>query len=338
MKGLFFTEPRMSADFLYYDSQMLLQDLKATADELKDYYECNKKTNWKKQRDPKEPLPPPGKEEYKPYDEVKDDVERKWIEYAKRTRPIDEFQKLTADLQKEETAWNAEEAKKPNAADRKPFDIAEFAKKHNLKHWVTNELAEAEYDSAREKYQDKEKQPEKEIGGVDSHWVSGLFHMGEMLSDSKFTDPKYVSFMDNIKRQYEKFAYPEQVDPSKQDKGLVSYRKKAFIKGQLMTLDQAKPAIIERLLINDAKELAKKEADRLEANWKAGKNVPVLDTLEEIVTDSETAATAGPLVTEFFRPTRPVSKVLMASGPAYQKNSRIRNPHEIYYVGIVVEP
>jgi hypothetical protein len=338
-KELLFAKPAMSADFFYYDTETLLKELKPTPEELKKYYDDNKAALFKKELKQGEQPPPPGKEEYKPFDEIKPEVEKKWLEFAKRSRPGEEVKKLMEELEKEEKAWNDEQDKK-KPEERKPFDMDEFAKKHNLKHWVTKELTEAEYDAAREKYQDKEKAPEKEIGASDSHWVSGLFHLGQMLDDPRFADPKYKAFMENIKKQYDHFAYPEQVDPVKQDKGLVTYRKKVFNKEHLMTLDEAKPAIEARLKTDEANELAKKDAEKLEQDWKDGKNLPDINTLEEVSAKSEDAFKAGPLARQFFDTPKAVGEVLVATGPEVERKPGDKGPanlHKKYFVGFAVE-
>src|SRR6185295_14246359 len=169
-----------------------------------------------------------------------------------------------------------------------------------------------------------------------SGWVDGLFFWAREPNDPRMNSPQIKEMW---KKHFEDWT-SEDVDPNNKEKGLVAYRKKVYTKDQLMTLEQAKAAITDRLQVDDAKDLAKKEAEKIEADWKEGKNLPAIDTLEEIKADSETAAKAGPLASKYFETPKAVGEVFVASGPAEERKPGAKGPinrHEKYYIGFPVE-
>ena len=108
---------------------------------------------------------------------------------------------------------------------------------------------------------------------------------------------------------------------------------------QLKTVEEAKPAITERLKIQDAIDLAEKDAKKAHDDWDQGNNLPAIDTMDEFKGDLE-AQGKNPLAARYFKSPKPVGEVLpVEQGPADQPTADKPNPqpHTIFYVGFAVE-
>ncbi|HYG74417.1 MAG TPA: hypothetical protein VEK08_05370 [Planctomycetota bacterium] len=355
MKEVMFTQPRMSADLLFLDTEKLfggkfepsdkelekvynqykptykietkagepekfkpLSEVKADVekhwreDEAKNYYERYKRVYYKIEPKAGEPAPKPGEEKFKPYEEVKDEVAKKWYDEwlanQKRDRPLARMSALKTELADAEKAHEKEqEAKKPE--ERKPFDMAAWAKSKDLTHWVSDELTEEQFKAGK-----------AEVGAVNASWVADLFYL-KKESGNKFMD-------ESNKRQAKEFRGPQIVD-----KGAVMYRIKNYKEEEPLPLDQAKPKIIARMKMDESVELARKEANKLKEDWAAGTNVPPVDTLEEVRGDKESKHA---LVGEYLAQPKPVGEPLTAEAPV-DESPKSTNHHRKFYVGFAVE-
>lgn len=288
-------------------------------DELKQYYENYKSLYYKVEPKAGEPKPEPGKETFKPYAEVKADVEKKWADEQKRDRPRARMNTLKVELGEAEKAFNTEQEKKPEA-ERKPFDLAAWAKSKELIHWTTTEQTQDVYKAGK-----------KEPNATDAQIVQNLF---QLIEESPY--PAMNQFNERRRKEF------GVIDVS--DKGAAVARIKSFTKEEVKTLDAAKPAIIEQLKVREAIDLAKKEAERIRTEWVEGKNLPTLDAMEEVRGDK---ASDFPLLDKFFEAPKAIGEVLDVTPKAAEDMSKPPFPgapqpvrtnfHEHFLIGIVVD-
>ena len=104
-------------------------------------------------------------------------------------------------------------------------------------------------------------------------------------------------------------------------------------------MEDAKPAIAERLKIQDAIDLAEKDAKKAHDDWDLGNDLPAIDTLEEFKGDLE-AQSKNPLLARYFKSPKPIGEVLPVEQGApdpVMADKPNPQPHTIFYVGFAVE-
>jgi hypothetical protein len=357
MKDVMFTKPKLSADVLLFDTQALFGngELKPTDEELKtffetvkkdyviapkagepapaagaekykafdevkgelekkwkeaelkSYYERYKPIHWKVALKPGEKQE--GEVKYKPFEEVKAEVETKWKDDEKRRRPITKMNTLKTELQDAEQAHQREQGLKKEA-EQKPFDLAAWAKSRNLMLWTTAKLTEEEFRAGKE-----------ELNAPNAKWAANLFYL------KSETNNRWLA--ENNKRKEKEFS-----DPQVFDKGAVITRIKEYSVEEVKPLEEAKPAIVARMQVLDAIELARTDAKKMKDEWAAGNNLPDLEKLNEVRGDS---ANRQPILQEFFGSPKAIGEVLdVAEGPVDQNNPNA-SPHRRLYVGFAVE-
>ncbi|HYF50252.1 MAG TPA: hypothetical protein VEJ63_12655 [Planctomycetota bacterium] len=317
-ESILMTEPKLSADVLFYNTEKLFAEIKPSDEDLKRYYDQKKPIFWRK--DPPKPNEPPhpAGEEFKPLDSVKAEVEQKWAEEERRTRASTRMNVLKTELEQAEKKHKEDEEKKPEA-ERKPFDMAAWAKTKELTHWATPEQTEDVYKNGK-----------KEVNAPDAGWVFERFMLAKMSAD-----PRYERVYAKMR---EEFSYPQPAVDNKPESGYVMTRIKNYVKPQLKSLDEAKAKIAEHLKIENAIELAKKEAEKLREDWLAGKNLPPIETLDEAKGDSKDQHA---LIRRFFSAPAAIGEILpVAYGLAEKKNPTDPKEevlHERLYVGFAVE-
>ncbi|MCY3022534.1 MAG: hypothetical protein NTW87_26435, partial [Planctomycetota bacterium] len=120
-----------------------LEEVKAAVEakwkeeEVQSYYDRYKRFYWPVPPKPGEAAPPAGEEKYKPFAEVKDEVEKKWKNEQLAQRGQRRLQRLGEEVAEAEKAWIKAQEAKPEA-ERKLFDLADWAKKQNLVYWPTD--------------------------------------------------------------------------------------------------------------------------------------------------------------------------------------------------------
>lgn len=317
-KDILLTEAKLSADMLYFDPKKMFEEIKPTEDDLKKYYDHYKGIYWKKETKPGDP-PLVAGEEHKPFESVKAEITEKWTTEEKRNRPQTRLSVLKTELDTAEKAHQAEQEKKPEA-ERKAFDLVAWAKSKDLGHWTTLELSEEQF-----------KVGKKEVNAPDANWAQSLFFLYRDFG----SDPRMAQFMESNKKRRTEFGYPQMLDPQNPDKGFVMARVKKYSEPQLKKLDEAKEAIANHLRVEEAIELCDKETKRVRDEWAEGKNIPALDTLDEITAES---TERHALAQMFFRSPKAVGEVLdVAKGQAESANPAVQNPHRRMYVGFAVE-
>lgn len=288
-------------------------------DELKQYYENYKSLYYKVEPKAGEPKPEPGKETFKPFAEVKADVEKKWADEQKRDRPRARMNTLKVELGEAEKAFNAEQEKKPEA-ERKPFDLAAWAKSKELVYWSTPEQPQDVYKAGK-----------KDPNAPDAQIVQNLF---QLIEESPY--PAMNQFNERRRKEFGVIDVTE--------KGAAVARIKSFTKETVKSLDEAKPAIIEQLKVRDAIDLAKKEAERIRGEWAEGKSLPTLDALEEVRGDK---SSEFPLLDKFFEAPKAIGEVLDVTPKPAEDQSKPPFPgapqpartnfHEHFLIGIVID-
>jgi hypothetical protein len=324
-KEVLMTDPKMSADMLFYNPAKLVAELKPTDVEIKNYYDRFKGAFWIVPPKEGEPAPAPGKETYKPLETVKAEVVQKWTEENKGTRIYQKISDLKTDLEKAEKAHAEAESKKAEK-DRQPFDLAAWAKAHELEFWTTGELTELQF-RAGKKGLEAVKAP-----NADS--VQHLFYFTKPLDPRMMRNPQQARMMNEYNKkaleEFRQFA----VEPAAPEKGFVLARKKTFTPEKLKPLDDARGAIANYLKVSSAIELAGKEANKLREDWARGDNLPEIDKLNEVAGNSRDSHA---LLREFFGSAKAVGEVLdVAEAPA-DMTPDTKNEHVHFYVGFPVE-
>jgi hypothetical protein len=306
------------------DTFKTLEEVKADVekewknDELKKYYENYKTIHYKVEPKAGEPKPAPGEEKFKPFEEVKADVEKKWEDTAKKERPRNRMQLLLNDLHTAETAFDAEESKKPEA-ERKKFDVAAWAKSKNLVFWVTPEQDQDAYRAGK-----------KEVNAPDAQWAQNLFGLIEER------EAQFEKMMEGFRKRFS--------GADTTDKGVGAARIKSFSRNVVKTLDEAKPAIIEQLKLREAIDMAKKEAERIRGEWAEGKNLPSLEALNEVRGDKSNESA---VLAEFFNNAKQVGDVIAVVQEPAEKIQRPmfqgmpvparKNFNEHFHVAVVID-
>jgi len=315
--SMLLTEPKLSADVLHLNTDKLFAEIKAADEELKRYYDQYKPIFWRKDA-PKAGDPPlPAGEEFKPMDAVKAEVEEKWSGDQKRSRAQTRMTVLKTEFEQAEKAHKEEQAKLKEA-ERKPFDMAAWAKTRELTHWTTPEQVEDAYKNGK-----------KEVNAPDAGWVLERFMLAKMAAD-----PRYQQA---FARTRDEFSYPQPVVENKPESGYVMTRIKNYATPQLKTFDEAKAKIAAHLKTEGAIELAGKEAKKLQTEWTDGKNLPAIDTLDEVSGDYKHAHA---LIKRFFASPAAVGEVLPVASAAAEKSNpadKEENPHARFHIGFAVE-
>ncbi|MCY3022567.1 MAG: hypothetical protein NTW87_26605, partial [Planctomycetota bacterium] len=132
------------------------------------------------------------------------------------------------------------------------------------------------------------------------------------------------------KERQKEFVYPQVVD-----KGVVMARIKKHVPEEVKPLPEAREAIAKRLRILEAVDLAKEAATKVHDEWAEGKNLPPIDSLEEVRGDQNST---NPLVREFLQTPAAIGEVLgVADGPANEITPGSTDPNRHVYVGFAVE-
>jgi hypothetical protein len=306
------TETTVAGEILYFNTDKFFAEIKATDDDLKKYYDLHKSIIARKDPPKAGEKPYAPGEELKTFDEMKKDVEEKWLTEQKRTRASTRMTVLKTELETAEKTWKEEQAKKPEA-EQKPFDIAAWAKTKDLVYWTTKEQTQDVYDKGK-----------REVNAPDAGWIKDRFVYTQVFPQGDFYAP-----------QRAQFSYPELADLTKPDSGWVMSRIKSFTQPKIKTLEEAKDKIIDHLKVEEATDLADKEAKKLHDDWDDGKNLPAIDTLDEVSGDSKSQ---HDLVRMFFNSPKAVGHVLdIARGAAETKGPKDHNEHTRIYVGFPVE-
>lgn len=354
---------RLSADMVFLDRDKLFGgEVKATDDELKTYYEANKKlwkieapagqpekfkpmdevkadveAKWKEgelrtyydRHKPNEKdwkLPPKAaeqpkageepkaaEEQYKPFDEVKADVEKRWMNERKMERAKRRMNTLREQVVEAEKAYDKEEQRKP-AAERKPFDAGAWAKSQEpgIVNWVTDELTDEQFAAGK-----------REIGAKDAAWVQNIFFW---FKDNQYfnADPRFAEMR---RKNQKEFSYPALTDAQSKDQGVVMARARKLVPEEVRTPDAADAGISAVLQLWDAIE-------QVRAEWADGK-LPPLDSLDEV---SGNQASSNPLLRAFFKSPKAVGAVLEpVLAPANEPDVQNPDAGKRFYLGFAVE-
>ena len=333
MKDVLYTEAKLSAEVLAIDGDKYLAGLKPTEKDLTDMYERMKPIKYRavvKANDP------PPKEPFKPFAEVKGEVEKDWRD-ERKLQISGELSKVQQELEKAQKDYaELDKAMYPNRKDseRKPFDTADWVKKKAdyLVYWTTDELTEEQYTKGK-----------KELNAKDAEWVKTIFEYARPRPNMG-RDPAQQHMIEEFyKKQFESFSYSTAIDPARPEKGSVIARKLKFTDMGLKSIEDSKAAIIQRLKVLDAVDLAQKDAKQAREDWDANKNLPNLDSLDEFKADS-TNHFKNPLANSYFAShdpasPKPVGEVLPVGEmpPESTPENPRKEPYDNFYTGFAVE-
>lgn len=296
------TKARVSADVLYITAKEIEEKIKPTEEQLKSYYELYKIIKWKK--DAKKG---PDADNLKPFAEVKDEVLKDYIQtnlYTEKDKLLDPVRKAyRAALEKAE-------------AEKKPLDMAAFAKSHSLRHWRTGKLTRAEY----------EKGSEKE-GSPDFKHAVRLFETAE-----PDRNPEQESIRAIIRKQLQ----PDFAVGAGASQAFVLLRlaDDGYETARLMTLEEATPTVTQLLTEEAAFEKARKAAEDLQAQWTKGENLP---KPEELLDETFSSETKNTLARNYFNEPTVIGEVLKPA-PDYDGEAVGDAPrHFLVRVGFAVD-
>jgi hypothetical protein len=324
MKDVLYTEAKLSGEVLGIDGEKYLASLKPTDIELKAMYDRMKPIKW---------VSPPDKKTadgFKPFDEVKAEVEKDWRderkmqvggELSKIQKELEEVRKDYVEVSK---LWHPKEAE----SDMTPFDTVEWVKKKApyLVYWTTDDLTEDQFAKGK-----------KEFNAKDAGWMKDIFFWAHV-------PPNAAQYKQMFEERFNQFTSPMAVDPAKLEKGYVVVRKVKYTDISLKSLEESKAAIIERLKVLDAVDLAEKDAKQAREDWDGGKNLPKIDDMDEFIADS-TTRNSNPLSNSFFgsgnksASPKPIGEVLPVESapPEATADKPNKQPHKNFYVGFAVE-
>ena len=365
LKDVMLTKPTLSADMLFLDTEKLFGgELKPNDDELKKFYDEHKDAykveNKAATATPPTPAAPAAEVKYKPFEEVKADVESKWKEgeiknYYDRFKTIywklenkpgqpppaagDEkvkpFEEVKADAAaKWKTDYeNREKSTRAIARMNKMKDDLAEAEKTFAKEQANKPDAKFDLDAWAKKNdlthwstkaltEDEFKDGKDEVGSPNAKWVGQMFYLFKKMGYPSYDDA-------NVKRQKE-FGYPMTVV-----KGVVMGRPLVYTPEEVKPMADATNAITERLKTADAIELARKESETLREDWDSGKNLPKIDDLDEVSGDLKSR---HPLAVKFFETPKAVGEILpVAEGSADWENPAGKSLNQHFFVGFAVE-
>ena len=241
MKDVLYTEAKMSGELLAIDGEKYLASLKPTETDLKAMYEREKAIKFLKPAGEQKP-----DDKYKPYDQVKADVEKDWRDERKFQvgSELSKIQKELEDARKDYAEVYALWHKNEPEAERTPFDTAAWLKSKGnyLTYWTTDELSEEKFAKGK-----------KELNAKDAGWMTDAFRYAHI-------PPQYATQANAVKffeQQFNSFTTsPTAIDPANKDKGYVVAHKLKFTDSGLKSLEDSKPAIVEWLKVLDAVDLA----------------------------------------------------------------------------------
>ncbi len=308
-KDIYMTAATLSVEALAYKDDKIFADIKAPTDaELKTTYDNNKAIHWQE----------PGKPgTFQPLEKVKAEVEKFWREdkmSALKRTVQDNVVKATKELADAETKFKADAANKD-----KTFDVAAFAKAHNMIHWVTPEQTE-----------DKYSQGKLEVNAPD------LILGSTILGFTRSSPNMPASARENqLKHMYEFTAF-RWIDDKKPELGGIVARAKKYNEELTKTPEQAKDKIVEHLKILESAKLCREAAEKQHDAWRRGENLPKLEELDEITSDKKEN---HPLVRTFRSSQKAIGEVLdVAEGrPETEKFDFKDYDKKWCYVGCAVE-
>ena len=308
-KDIYMTAATLSVEALAYKDDKIFADIKAPTDaELKTTYDNNKAIHWQE----------PGKPgTFQPLEKVKAEVEKFWREdkmSALKRTVQDNVVKATKELADAETKFKADTANKD-----KTFDVAAFAKAHNMIHWVTPEQTEDKYSPGK-----------LEVNAPDLSLASTIFGF------TRSSPNMPASARENqLKHMYEFTAF-RWIDDKKPELGGIVARAKKYNEELTKTLEQAKDKIVEHLKILESAKLCRDAAEKQHDAWRRGENLPKLEELDEITSDKKES---HPLVRTFRSSQKAIGEVLdVAEGrPETEKFDFKDYDKKWCYVGCAVE-
>lgn len=316
----------MSVEALGYKNPKELEVPAPTEAELKQEYDQWKSNFWKEPSPTPPTAPEPGKplpeDKFKPFDTVKADVEKHWREAKKsalKSAVILRMGTLMTDLAAEEKKFKEDKA---NAG--KEFDLAAWAKKHDVTIWVTPEQPEEKY-----------KEGKNEMNAPDIKQAMSLwFYSSKKDARGQKRTPADLEAFRKKMYDFTSFAW---FDFDKPELGGAWVRAKKFNDERLKSLEEAKDAIIEQLRSTEARQLASEAAKKAHDEWQKGDNLPKLADLEEVTSDSKKD---HPLINGFKRSPKVIGDVLdVESGlpEDLEKDAKFKSNAYWYYVGTCVE-
>lgn len=322
---IFVSPMTMSVEALAYKNEKEVEVPAPTADELKKHYDQWKQQYWREVVQPP-PTPPavgttPPPDKFKPIETVKEEVEKYWREDKKqalRSAFVTKMATLMIDLAAEEDKF-----KKDDANKGKEFDVAAWAKKHDLTYWVTPEQPEEKYKSGK-----------GEFNAADIKQAMSLWNYASKRDPrgNKRSEVDIQSFRKNIYN----FTSFEWFNHDKPELGGAWVRGKKLSDEHVKTLEEAKDGIVEHLRSTEAREKAAEAAKKAHDEWQKGENLPKLDDLEEVTSD---AKKDHPLITGFKRTPKAIGEVLDVEGgqPEDAEVGKKKGDAYWYYVGTCVE-
>ena len=323
IKNVLFTQPTLAAELVGFDTEKYLAALKPTEDELKAAYERQKPILYV-DGPPAKPGDPP---KFKPYESVKADVETKWRD-DKKFQASGELGTIKNELTKAEAAWQAEQDKLPEVK-RVPFKTDEWVAKKNLPYltyWTTPEQTQEVYNKGK-----------KEMKATDAEWVKEIFFFAHPPEHGMGGDPNKMK--DLFKSMFDGWTQPNAIDPAKPEKGYVMARKIKYTESKLKAIEDAKPAIIERLKVLDAVDMANKDAQKAHDDWDQGKELPRIDDMLEVKSDAA-GQYKNPIAKAYFTSPKVIGEVLTVANSepeAPTPENPNPAPHKTFYVGFPVE-
>ena len=294
-----YTKAVLSAEALYISTKDLKAKMQPTEEELKQYYDRLKVIFWVKDK-----TQPAGKDNVKPYDEVKAEVREKYVEDSLYKTKDDLFKKL-------QDAFK--EADKKAQLAGQDVDLAQLAAAHGMTYWRTKALKLEEFLKGDEKLSADNFKP-----------ATQLFSLG--VPDTDPEKEKKKALIRNDIQTDRPFGKDDQA-------GHLALRlpKDGFNAARLMPLAEATPEIEKRLIHQSAEKLAKAEADKAFDQWSKGENVPQPEALQdEIFIHKKEDRDLSMLAQLYFFDPKPVGEVLPVA------TDRDKDQKVTYKVGFVV--
>jgi hypothetical protein len=314
---VFKTEPKMSAELMYFNPEKLIAEIKPTTEELKAHYEKNKAitSDWHEKADPANPT---GGPKIKDFEVVKEDVEKHWRKQTIPQRIEERVNKFNEELATARKNYDLAQKVIPEAL-RRPFDFAEWARDQGMPFWVTDMKTRHEYAKGK-----------KELFAKDAAWLEN-----------------YVPYNEEATRFPQMHLERTEFEMGNREKGYILWRRKDYTPGRTRDYADAKPLIAEHLKIEQTAKLAHEAAEKLRVQWAKGENLPAIETLDEIIGSAEqvskdTTKKFNELLKEYLNGEEgarlAVGEILpIAEGDVTEKEGEESNQHKRLYVGFAVE-